>query len=591
MAWRTEKNAAGGNDIVIDGWEKGIADDPYEGIADLRNINILSTPREGSVNFASAAVTLPPVLNTTAFTCAAADNRITIATTAGFYEGMAIIINTLSGGTGLSATAGSNTFYVTNITATTFQVSVGVVYASVVDITLDGSGTLSTAQLGTPQDSTLMEGNTFSVGVPQQFPLILDTSGQLWMLGNGTNGTTVNRLYFCGNTNHTSTAFSGLGLAYFKGYVFVFIGAAIDYITASSLYTTTGPNGNWVIAWQALTAASAGHKALSATDDALYFCNSTTVGAILENAGSTFDPSSAATYTYNASALSLPSYDYAQSLAQLGTNLLVGGVLNYIYPWDRVSTSFNYPIVVAESNIKVLVSSNSNAYIFAGNRGYIYITNGANVEVFKKFPDQLSGTSNPYYAWGTALYYRNQLYFSISARTNGLTTISNFAGVWGIDLETDVLRLETSLSYGTYAGTVPVLVPSGISSPTGYGMYMGWLNSTGGIDYTASTPYTNYEAYIDTDMIPVGTYFNPATNAQIEYKLSKPLVTGESLRIAWRGNLTDAFTTVATFTTVGLVADATQVNFQKQQWAQLRISLASTASSPSYNRLREIRMR
>lgn len=600
MSYRAEKNGED-IDIIIDGFEKGIADGPYEGLADVRNMNIISTPKEAAVNFSMAAVTLPPVVSALAFTCTASSDLITVASTTGYYAGMAVIINTISGGTGISATSGSNTYYVGNITSTTFKLYKDLGVITVLDVTGDGSGTLSTAQLANPYDSTKGSNSGGVVHSSTQIiedNYILDSSGQVWMIGNGSHGYALNTLQFLGNTNRTTLSTTGsLGIAVFKNYLFVFIENKIDYISLSDINSSTGPNGNWHIGWQTITSIFTGHKAISATDDACYFCNASTVGSILQNAGSTFDPATSSTYTYNASALSLPTYDYATCLAQLGVTLLVGGVQTYIYPWDRVSTSFNYPIIVPEGPVHNIVSTNSIGYIFSGKRGRIYMTNGANMQLYKKFPDQISNTENPYYSWGDAFYFRNQLYFSISATNNAGTAISNFAGVWAIDLNTDALRLENSLSYASYAGTVPVLLPMGNTNPLGNGYYAGWVNSTGGIDYSASSPYANYEAYVDTDIIPIGTYYDPVTDQQIEYKLSKPLVSGEAIDFYWRGDLTSSFTLIPkdsgshTFTTTGQISDAVQVNFQKQQWVQLRVKLSSTASLPSYCRLRELRMR
>lgn len=596
MAWRTEKNGQD-IDIVIDGWENGISDDPYEGLADMRNVNPLSTPKEVGVAFANAAVTLPPVLTTVAFTATASNDTLTIASTTGFYTGMAIIINTIAAGAaGLSATAGSNVYYVKTFTSTTFTVSKNLNVASTLDITTDGNGTLSTAQFGTPFDSVRginASSVTQSNGQLVQYTFILDSLGQVWIIGNGSDSP-LNSLQFAGNTNRTTLTTTGsLGICIFKNYLFVFIENKIDYIALSDLFGSSGPFGNWHIGWQTTTGVFSGHKAIAATDDAMYFCNAHAVGSVLQNAGSTFDPATSSTYTYNASALALPTYDYAKSIAQLGTTLLIGGVQNYVYPWDRISTSFNYPLIVAESYVKNIVSTNSTAYIFAGKRGRIYITNGANIQLYKKFPDQLSNTETPYYNWGDAVYLRNQLYFGISATTNGGSAINNFSGVWAIDLDQDFLYMLNSLSTASYAGSVPVLLPMGNVSPLGNALYVGWINGsgTGGVDYGTGSPYTSTQAYIDTDIIPVGTYYKPQTDQQIEYKLAKPLVSGESVTIAWRGNLTDSFTTVFTDSTVGAISGAGKVNFQKQQWVQLRITLTSTATNPSYTRLREVRLR
>ena len=41
MAYRLEKDKESGErQLVIDGWEKGIADSPYSGITSLKNLNV-----------------------------------------------------------------------------------------------------------------------------------------------------------------------------------------------------------------------------------------------------------------------------------------------------------------------------------------------------------------------------------------------------------------------------------------------------------------------------------------------------------------------------------------------------------------------
>src|SRR4051812_25820002 len=40
MAYRYEKNQNAEYDLVIDGWEKGIAASPFKGIGNIRNLNV-----------------------------------------------------------------------------------------------------------------------------------------------------------------------------------------------------------------------------------------------------------------------------------------------------------------------------------------------------------------------------------------------------------------------------------------------------------------------------------------------------------------------------------------------------------------------
>lgn len=581
MAYRFEKNGES-LDLVLDGLENGIADSPEAGIGDLRNVNIISVPGEGSVGFAPTAIALPPTVTALAFTVEVTD-IFTVASTSGWYNGMAIFLPTLVNGTGLAV---DTVYYVGDLTSTTFKVYPTFALLTPVNVTLAGSGTITSYTFGTPAYKATNPINRQS--------FILDTAGRLWLF-DITQGQTV--LIFAGNL----TIGTAYGLAIFKGYAFVFRQAAVDYCKLSVL-SSTSPLSAWGYAWGGVTVAAASlpdfdHAALASQDDALYFCNASSgVGSILENAGATFDPTNSATYTGNSSALSIPTTDRATSLGELGINLLVGGLQNFVYPWDRVSTSYNYPIVLAEANTRRIVTSNSNAYLFTGNRGRIYITNGSNVDLYKKIPDSLSGTIDPYYTWGDANYWKNQLYFSFTASTNAGVALSSTGGVWAIDVATEALRYAILPSFGTYAGSTPVIVPNIVTStPGGTGLYIGWVNgsSIGGIDLTSSTPYTNYQAYIEHDLVPVGTFYDVKTFEQIEFKLSKPLVSGEAVRLSWRGNLTDSFTTItdATFTTAGVLSGGVPVSFEKTQWLQIKTELSSTASSPSFTRLKEIRLR
>jgi len=43
MAWKYDKSSG---DIIVNGFENGIADSPYEGMSDIRNANIISIAEE-----------------------------------------------------------------------------------------------------------------------------------------------------------------------------------------------------------------------------------------------------------------------------------------------------------------------------------------------------------------------------------------------------------------------------------------------------------------------------------------------------------------------------------------------------------------
>lgn len=603
MSWKFEKNIVTGNpEIVISGFENGIADSPYLGIADIRNVDITTAPQQGSVAFATAACTLPPIGYTgVAFSSVATTDIFTTATTTGFYTGMALTCVTISGAG--SAVAGV-VYYVGNITATTFKLYLDIALGTVLDVTVDRTGTFTIQTFGTPSDSLSVGNAAFASesGLAFKYTFIMTSDGLVWYLTyliqpfQPGGSIPQNTLQFLGNTGHSTAGTTNqTGIVVLKGYLFVFQSSKIDYISLGNI-SNPNPSTTWVYGWKNTTASAQGHRGIiSPSDGGLYFCNAANIGVLIEQEGTTFDPTSSTTYIYSPSALGLPATELATCIAQFGINVIIGGIRNFLYFWDKKSLSYTAPIILAENYTKCIVAVNNSAYVFAGNRGYIYITNGSNIQIFKKFPDSLSGTIAPYYNWGWSIYQKNQLFFSISATANTFTTtISTFAGIWSIDLsnsQNTILRMSNSLSYGTYAGTVPVLVPMGHTIPTGDGIYAGWINSTGGIDYTSGSPYVNFESRIDSDIISVGTFLSPSTFSNIEFKLGKPLVSGEQIRLSQRSNLMSSFVPIGTTTTAGLLSDSYTMNFENVQWLQIRAEYSSTVTNPSYVLLKEIRFR
>lgn len=483
-------------------------------------------------------------------------------------------------------------YYVGSITPTTFELYFDMALTLLVVIVENLTGNLVIPQLG-----DLVWSTTYP---PNQYIFLVDSNGNAWFIRSVASAhISANTLSYCGNIGHSATVNGhDFGIFVYYQYLFVIIGNDIDYISFANLFSTggaiTNPN-NWVYGWSAVSAIvtqtnTNQHYAFVAPNGNAYFCNTNYVGVLALNAG-TFDPTNASSYTFNAQALLLPFIESSTHLTYLGTNILVGGNLNYVYVWDTNSAQPSVALIMPEYNTARIVASSAIAYIFCGDRGRIYQTNGATVSYYQKVPDYPSGSIQPYYAWGDAMYWLNQLYFTLSAMTNANATLSTVTGMWAIDLATDALRLTNQLSYGTYGGIAPVLAPNLTSNPAGDGIYIGWNNSgTYGIDMTTTTLYTGGQAYVDTDLIPVGTILKKKTNSQIEYKLSQALMSGESVQVLWRGNLSDSFTSVGTGT-AQTVSEVFKVDFEAQQWLQFRIVLTSIASNPSGVRLRELRFR
>lgn len=608
MSYTLEKK-----DIVISGFDKGIADDPYKGISDMRNIEITSVPGEASVGWDVQNTFSRLVVSASATSDAASD----IATWAGgatLVAGMAVNITGQSG----SGLTDNRAYFILNPTATTFQLS-ETVGGAVFNLTT-GSFNFSVINIAQPKffvNVLQRDGNGYAY-------FMIDSNGRAWYYYQQTTWYYMRNLSASGTSETAAgVAAQGTGLVSYKGYLFPFRAQQISYI---SLLDSAGvvralsyltDRTNWTTVWKTVTDVWIGgnapnnvnHYAIVGHDDTVYFCNTCFVGSFFENPGEVFDPTDADTYTYNSGSLAIPTEDNAISLAELGINLLTGGEKNVIYPWDRVSTSYTYPILLAENYVARMVTVNTNTYIFCGQRGNIYITNGSQASLYKKIPDHLSNTVNPYYVWGDATFNRNQLFFGVKATTNAGVAIDEYGALWGIDLTTDALRVISRLSSATYAGIVSAIgVFQGLPTSDGYGLLIGWFTTIGGIDKQLSTPDNDGEAYLDTDMIPVGTYLNPLTPSQIEWKMAVPLGgngTVESISIYYRKNITDSYTLLGTTTATGTsvvgtttgttvtsgISDYYTANFQKVQWLQLRAVLTSNATTPTYCRLTEIRIR
>jgi len=538
-------------------------------------------------------------------------DTITFTGATGLAGGMSVVFSGGSLPTGITA----GTIYWVGAMGSSTSCNLYTEYqlTNLVNITATGTGTFTVVQMSIPRCFAYISNYYFMV----------DSKGLVWTNKNltftsGGSGIAGNWVY-AGNKVPGTTFTNGNGLVGYSAsdgtdYLFIFHNSTVDYIKGPAASVPI-----FVYQWQPTTGTNAGysaspgtpvlktqlgvtnsHEAIVAPDNKVYYCDSNWVGRFYQaDPTVAFDPATVATYVFDNTAV-LPFTEIANCLAPLGNNLLIGGNKNTVYPWDTFSSLALYPILLAENNVQKMVTVNTNTYIFVGNRGRIWVTNGSQAQLYKKLPDHLSGTVEPYYTWGAAGSNKNQLYFGALATTNAGSSISQYGGLWAIDLESKALRMTNKLSYGTYAGYPTVIISNFYSNPAGTGLYIGWNSgaSTYGIDTTSSSPYSAGEAYIDSDLIPMGTFLQPTTNGRIEFKLTTPLVSGESLQFYYRQKFSDAFTAVnasevdnGLFNTVGQYSGICRsVNFENSQWLQIRVALTSTASTPSYVRLNEIRI-
>jgi hypothetical protein len=308
--------------------------------------------------------------------------------------------------------------------------------------------------------------------------------------------------------------------------------------------------------------------------------------------------------------LNLPFFEQATTLAEIGNTILIGCEGTALYPWNQVDAIPSDVIQLPEANVKTIINVNNMAYVFAGNKGNIYVTNNTVASLALKVPDYCAGVPGnplsyiePYFSWGDAMFLRGRVYFSILDQT--ATKAGNCGGVWSfvptqnIDPNQEIgmaLRLENQNSYGDYDGYATILIPAMQQNAIAPQYWAAWQDAYNGgnygIDGTASSPVTSYA--LETDLLATGTLFSKDTFSQLEYKLSTPLAAGDSVQLFWRLSSTDAWTSAGTVQneTAFPISGLYQMEFQKTQWLQFRaVITTSGTTASSFVRLTQLRLR
>jgi len=326
-------------------------------------------------------------------------------------------------------------------------------------------------------------------------------------------------------------------------------------------------------------------KLLMGQDGKMYFTNGRYIGSITAISYS----AGAVSVTSSSNVLDLKEGTFAVTIAELGSKLLIGvqkGISysqrqNFsfaaIYPWDRTSSSFTLPIYLNENGINAMYSHRNQVYISAGDDGKIYVTDGTNVQLVKRLPfTTLGSTYNPtswVYPNAMCINQKGNLLVGLSANYD--SNVATTTGIWEISL---TQGYPTSMPYfsrdgnlgdvsNVRFGSVRVLdnnaLSFGVQSGTTYE-----LSTT-----SATVLWSDYKAKWRTELFQIGTKKNRKSFSDIEFTLIKPLVTNQSVKLSYRKNLYDSFTTIGTFSysslgsvishySKALIADAEMVQFE-----------------------------
>lgn len=677
MSYRVEKeDGRDGRTIIIDGFEKGIADSPYTGIANMRNLNVKYYPGVAYGNYKRQPATLSWGAFTLTGSLSPGATTATLNAVWPYVSGTypvtfssAEVKNVVftNGSAGLSWTGGLVNSATTAITvggAVIGRIRFSCVGDTGIKYIIDDLGqiwkqiALNTSSFTIIQNSPTVGAGGQGIAFWNNY-LVVFRLNFIDFCGNGTGDSAVTSSNWVSSTGQSAignisnlvlagTVSAGAVSATISTYTdaggnnrtTTWFGATGTYqlVLSSSGETIpvslTNGSGTVTFAYPAQIGGTAsGNKInilvggnqmtlIPRRDANLYFTNGNGVGSIGLPLGISFNPvniptTNGTSYTITYRAVGIPTLDTAIWLDELQKDMIISGK-NTLYPWSFAGTVIDgVPIPIPEQISKTINILN-NIYVFAGFKGNIYLSNGSSAQPFKKMPDYIANNSaisvndkfapiDPQWLWGGVMSHRLRLFFQALAidSATGTTLVSGIFSLGlvsgnGLTLETPGnLVMENQNSYGLVQSSTAaagILIDnsnSGITYDSYYSAWTSGLGDVGGIDFNDTTLYSNNEMIIETDLIPIGTFDNKASYSNLEFKFDEPMKSGDSITVYARRSLSDSYVLVGTTTDSVLSDMYSPISDQEYQWLQFMITMScnSSATSSSFNRLREIRLR
>lgn len=315
--------------------------------------------------------------------------------------------------------------------------------------------------------------------------------------------------------------------------------------------------------------------------------------------------------TFSAQRVNLPYFEIATCMVEIGNTVIIGGITNTLYPWNQIDATPSDFIPLPESGVVAMENVNNTAYILAGNKGNVYISNGSVASHVLKIPDYCAGVPGspltyiePYFTWGDVSYIRGRVYVSILDQT--ATKAGNTGGVWSFTPAENFssadaslsLRLENQNSYGDYDGMARLILPNQVQKAISPQYWAFWQDSYDiatsgfGIDYTDTVPVTEF--IIETDLLATGSFLAKQTFQQLEYKLTSAMAEGDAVALYYRLNSTDAWSDSMAINeeTDNRISGYGEVAFQKTQWVQFRLVCTTPGTlASSFVRLKQLMLR
>lgn len=408
------------------------------------------------------------------------------------------------------------------------------------------------------KNRTVNTGNTY-VGLPNAE--VYDIYGNIYTFG-GETGASSGTVYKNGTSIQSALA-NPWDLKIYKDYL---------WVSYSSVLSCYGPLSSGSAQWfgNVLTGfnSSASGQLLVGQDDFLYRLNGNLVSKIEVTSSGTVGVAPSLSVS---TSLDLKDGEYGVCLTEYGTKLVIGTTTSStyasrnnspgarLYSWNRQAGTLgnpglaDLPVVFNENGINAVIQHANKLYVSAGNQGNIYVSDGVNYRKIASLP-----------------YVRDGVYYPCSVFVNAMS-ISPFGtllvgvsseyseflnpGVYEIDINDSNYPVSfRTVSSMTLGNQIKI---GFINSKDYQTLRIGWSNgATYGTDATDFRMYDSYGGVAESPLYVVGTFREKKTFEQISFSLASPLVSGQNIRLSYRLNDTDDFTTIGTwgYSTIGGVA-------------------------------------
>lgn len=339
----------------------------------------------------------------------------------------------------------------------------------------------------------------------------------------------------------------------------------------------------------------------SKMDDKVYVADGAGISVLEENTGQTFDPASAATFTFTQHSLPLPDNYNALCLAEQRENLIIGTIYGAtsspVYPasifiWDRERNEYDYQISVPENAINSMCSIRDRVFVSAGNKGRIYEFSEAGMIPFVQLPFDYDAGAKVDVGRNSMSEWNGKLIVG----TESVDDLSP-SGIFQIDIDTKKISPVLLPSTGDDASTNNSQIGGVLGFDTDillYGHSSGSTPTVGidRIENDLATQYrwTGYSAYIESPLFRVGTERKRGTLRNVEIFLARKLTSGQGVRLKYRENINDSWTTLGTFDSAGHSTHIFPAGLHELRSVQLRVELTTGASSTTTPYLQEVRL-